>query len=465
MPARPQSLRRQLLTWLLALLIPLLVLGAFNSYIRAFHFANLAYDRTLFRAALALADQVEVVTGSVSVDLPQKALDLLEYDKDDWVYYRVSDQVGRTVTGEPRLPLPARLPPPGGHLYYDAKLGDKELRLVVFVLPLTGTSAQGTAIIQVAETRAKRDFVAEEIIAAMMLPQLLIVLLAGVLVHYGVRRGLAPLERLREAFAQRSHRDLSAVPYQDTPREVQPMLQAVNDLLQRLRDAIAQQERFIADASHQLRTPLAGLRTQAELALRASEPAQIRHGLEQISASSMRLSHLVQQLLTLARMEPGAAPAMAHQPIDIVQLARETTADWVGPALSKEIDLGFDTQQNGMDISGNALMLREMLSNLLDNAIRYTPRQGRITVRLARTGDSVILSVEDNGPGIPAEARDTVFDRFHRLPDSPGDGCGLGLAIVREVALVHNAEILLKEGAEGRGTCIEVQFPSLPAAS
>lgn len=459
MPARPQSLRRQLLTWLLALLIPLLVLGALHSYYRAYHFANLAYDRTLFRAALALADQVEVVAGNVTVDLPQKALDLLEYDKDDWVYYRVSDQHGHTVTGEPRLPLPASLPPAGGHLYYDARLGDQELRLVAFALPLSGTSAQGSALIQVAETRAKRDLVAEEIIAAMMLPQLLIVLLASVLIHYGVRRGLASLERLRLAFAQRSHRDLSAVPYQDTPREVQPMLQAVNDLLQRLRDAIAQQERFITDASHQLRTPLAGLRTQAEMALRASEPEQIRHGLEQISASSIRLSHLVQQLLTLARLEPGAAQAMTRQKIDIVQLVRDTTADWVAFALSKEIDLGLETQEAAMDLGGDALMLREMLSNLLDNAIRYTPRQGRITVRLARDGNAVLLSVEDNGPGIPVEARSVVFERFHRLPDSPGDGCGLGLAIVREVVLAHEAEIVLKEGANGRGICVEVRFP------
>lgn len=459
MKLKPRSLRRQLLTWLLALLIPLLVVGAVNSYFRAYHFSNLAYNRSLFRAALALADQVYVVRGKVVVDLPQNTLDLLEYDKDDLIYYRVTDPQGNTVTGEPGLPLPPKLPKPGEHLYYDARLGDEQVSVVAFSLPLQGTSAQGAALVQVAETKTKRDQLADEIITAMMLPQLLIVLLAGVMVHYGVSRGLAPLDRLRHAIEQRSHRDLSAVPFTDAPREVQPLLRAMNDLLQRLRESIAHQQRFTADASHQLRTPLAGLQTQAEMALRESDPARVRHALEWISASTLRLTHLISQLLALARVEPGSGREAHLQVLDLVQLARETTAEWVSAALAKQIDLGFEAPQGAINVNGDALMLREMLANLLDNAIRYSPAGSEITVRLLVEDEKAQLAVEDNGPGIPEEEREQVFERFHRLPDSTGEGCGLGLAIVREIALAHQAEIMISDGPDGHGTRITINLP------
>lgn len=459
MGIKPRSLRRQLLTWLLALLIPLLLIGTINSYFRAYNFSDLAYDRSLFRAALALADQVLVVRGKVVVNLPQTALDLLEYDEDDWIYYRVTDPRGRTVTGDARLPLPHILPAPGDHLFYDAMFGDKLLRVAVFSLPLKGTSAKGVALVQVAETKAKRDQFAGEIIAAMMVPQVLIVLLAGVMVHYGVRRGLAPLDRLQRAVEQRSHRDLSIVPIEDSPREVQPLLRAMNDLLQRLRDSIAHQQRFTADASHQLRTPLAGLQTQAEMALRESDPARIRHALEWIQSGTVRLSHLVSQLLALARVEPGSGLEVSMQVLDLVKLARETTEEWVSAGLSRQIDLGFESARSQIFISGNALMLRELLANLLDNAIRYTPLQGKVTVAVAVDAHWAKLVVEDNGPGIPADEHERIFERFHRLPETMGEGCGLGLAIVREIAQAHAAEIEVAAGPNGIGTRIIVNLP------
>lgn len=461
MKTKARSLRRQLLIWLLVLLIPLLIVGGINSYSRAYHFSNLAYDRSLFRAALALADQVFVIRGKVLVDLPQKALDLLEYDKDDWIYYRVTDPHGEIVTGEPGLLLPPTPPPPGGHIYYDAMLGDKSVRVVAFSLPLQGTSAQGVALVQVAETKSKRDNLAGEIITAMMVPQLLIVLLAGALVHYGVRRGLVPLDRLQHAVEQRSDRDLSAVPYEDAPREVQPLLRAMNDLLQRLRESIARQQRFTADASHQLRTPLAGLQTQAEMALRETNPAKIRHALDWIQASTVRLSHLLSQLLVLARVEPGSGWEAQLQTVDLVLLTRETTAEWVTAALVKHIDLGFQADAAPILVSGNPLMLHEMLSNLLDNAIRYTPSHGKITVAVALQAKKALLTVEDNGPGIPSDERDQIFERFHRLADSASEGCGLGLAIVREIAQAHLAEISVSEGPQGQGTRMTVSMPAL----
>lgn len=459
---RPGSLRQKLLLWLIALLLPLLIVGAVSSYFRAYHFSNLAYDRSLFRAALALADQVEVIQGRVVVELPQKALDLLEYDKDDWIYYRVTDPQGATVTGEAGLPLPPRFPEPGGHVYYDAMLGDKAVRVVAFSLPLEGTSAHGLALVQVAETKSKRDRLAEEIIAAMMLPQLLIVALAASLIHFGVSRGLVPLERLRQTIAQRSHRDLSPIPYEDAPREVQPLLHSMNDLMHRVQESIAQQRRFTADASHQLRTPLAGLQTQAEMALRENDPARIRGALERIRASTIRLSHLVSQLLALARVEPGSGREINLQLVNLVLLAREVCEEWVTRALSRQIDLGFESAKSRIEVLGDPLMLREMLANLLDNAICYTPAGGRVTVIVSQEQDRALLLVEDNGSGIPAEKRALVFERFYRLPNSSGDGCGLGLAIVREIVLAHQGEITVHEGAEGEGTRMVVSLPRQP---
>ena len=452
------SLRRQLLIWLLALLIPLLVIGSINSYSRAYHFSSLAYDRSLFRAALALADQVEVIKGRVVVDLPPKALDLLEYDKDDWIYYRVTDPTGNTVTGESNLPMPPEMPAPGGHVYYEAKLDDQWVRVVAFSLPLEGTSAHGQALVQVAETKSKRDSMTEEIITAMMLPQLLIVLMAFALVYFGVSRGLAPLERLRLAIEQRSHRDLSPISSKEAPNEVQPLLQAMNGLMRRLKENIEQQRRFTADASHQLRTPLAGLQTQAEMALRENDPARIHHALEWIRGSTMRLSHLVSQLLALARVEPGSGREYSLHQVELVQLAREVSAEWVITALTKEIDLGFEADVGQIYIPGEPLLLREMLANLLDNAIRYTPDHGKVTVSVAEKGGSAILWVEDNGSGIAPEERRRVFERFHRPEGSPGDGCGLGLAIVREIVQAHEAEISISDGSGGSGTRITVKF-------
>lgn len=461
-----RSLRHQLLYWLLALLLPLLALGAINSYQRAYQFANLAYDRSLFRVALALADQVEVQNGRVMVELPQKALDLLEYDKDDWIYYRVTDPNGNTVTGEPGLPLPAGLPPTGAHVYYDAEMAGKSLRVAVFALPLTGTSLGGAAMVQVAETRSKRDLMAEEIIAAMMLPQLLIVLLAGVMIHFGVGRGLAPLEGLRDAIRQRSHQDLSPLAAEHAPREVEPLLRAMNDLLQRLRQAISLQQRFIADASHQLRTPLAGLHTQAEMALRESDPDLVRHALQQINASTMRLSHLVRQLLSLARVEPGAGGEQQLYPLDLVALARNQSGQWVSAALQRRIDLGFESALPRLEVMGDTVLLGELLSNLLDNALRYTPEGGEVTVRLEQAPGKALLSVDDNGNGIPEEARQQVFERFFRMADAGSEGCGLGLAIVREIARLHggDAEILTPASGHGTSVCVSLPLPPRSAA-
>ncbi|HEY7985893.1 MAG TPA: sensor histidine kinase [Methylophilaceae bacterium] len=453
------SLRHQLLFWLIISLTLILSIGAVASYYRASYFASLAYDRSLFRAALALADQVEVIKGRVYVDLPQEALDLLEYDKDDWIYYQVTGPNGELVAGDKGIPLPTNLPLAGKHIYYDTVFDDKPVRVTAFSLPLTGTSADGDVLVQVAETLSKRETMVREIMEATIMPQLLITLLATLLMLYGVKRGLLPLDRLRLALSQRSHRDLSPVPEAGAPLEVQPLLIAMNDLMQRVHEAIGLQQRFIADASHQLRTPLAGLQTQAEMALREQDPQAVRNALEHIRASTVRLSHLIHQLLSLARVEPGSGRDMGLATLDLAVLAREVTSEWVTPALAKQIDLGFEAASNPVMISGDAILLREMLSNLVDNAIQYTPAGGEVTVSVLLENDHATLVVEDNGIGIPQTEREQVFERFHRVSDSNGIGCGLGLAIVREIVQAHNAAITLNSGSDGQGTRVEVILP------
>jgi len=271
---------------------------------------------------------------------------------------------------------------------------------------------------------------------------------------------LRPLAALQREIHNRSHRDLRPLAEHTVPGEVRALVHAMNDLLARLNEAMSAQQRFIADAAHQLRTPLAGLKTQAELALRQQEPDEIRHTLQHLNTATGRTTHLVNQLLSLARAEPGAHRALALQALNLSDLARDTTTEWVPRAIERNIDLGFDgTTPATAGIEGDTLMIREMLGNLLDNAIRYTRSGGQVTVRVAAKRNAVELSVEDNGPGIPPAEREHVFERFHRVLGSGAEGCGLGLAIVREIAQSHNAEIRLGPGAGGAGTLVTVAFP------
>jgi two-component system sensor histidine kinase TctE len=251
---------------------------------------------------------------------------------------------------------------------------------------------------------------------------------------------------------------LSPLSEQNAPGEVRALIRAMNELLARLSFALSAQQRFIADAAHQLRTPLAGIKTQAELALRQQKMDDVQHTLQQLNTATGQTTHLINQLLSLARAEPGAGRTQAMQKLDIDALARDTTTEWVPHALKRNIDLGFDGSSSAF-IDGDALFLREMLGNLLDNAIRYTQSGGRVTVRVAADAASVRLSVEDNGSGIPPDERERVFERFHRVLGTGAEGCGLGLAIVRDIAEGHNAEVQLSAGGNGVGTLVTISFP------
>ncbi|OGA53171.1 MAG: hypothetical protein A3F74_12095 [Betaproteobacteria bacterium RIFCSPLOWO2_12_FULL_62_58] len=455
---KTRTLRRQLVAWLAGPLLVLWSVSAVVDYDIAKRFVNFAYDRALLEAALDIGRQVKVIDDRIYVDLPDIALQMLQTREADRLYYLVTGPNNEFITGEPDLPPPPDLGTDRVS-YYDDEYRNRGIRAVTLRVPVQPGTGKGAVLIQVAERVTARTDSARQIILRMVLPQGLLILAAALAVWYGVGRGLAPLINLRKEIEHRSHRDLSALSEEQAPNEVRPLIHAMNDLLARLSAVLTAQQRFIADAAHQLRTPLAGIKTQAELALRQSQPGEAQATLRQLQTATEQSTRLVNQLLSLARAEPGAKREHATGPLDIARLARDATTEWVPRALERNIDLGFDGPETGVTVEGEGFLLREMLNNLLDNAIRYTQPGGQVTVRVAPDAHRVVLSVEDTGPGVHPSERERVFERFYRVLGTGADGCGLGLAIVREIAQSHGADVSLSPGAHG-GSLVTVAFPN-----
>lgn len=456
------SLRHKLLLWLLLPLLSLWLVGAVVAYFMAINFTNVAYDRALFDSTRSLAEQVRVIDDQAVVELPRSALQILLSDEYDRVYYQVVGRRGQVISGDPYLPKPQVQGKTGVPILHDGELHGEKLRIASLYLIPTGELTGRTVLIQVAETLNKRHILAGEILTGMLAPQLGLILLAALIVWFGVGQGLASLQQLRREIARRSHRDLGPLAESHAPEEMQPLIHAINELMGRLDQAMGAQQRFIADAAHQFRTPLAALKAQTDLALRQTDPDQQRHALEQLSASAARTVRLINQMLDLARVEPGADKALALQTLNLGDLAREIVMEWVPYALRKKIDLGFESGQD-VAVQGDALRLKMLLDNLIDNSLRYCPPGSRVTVKVSGNESDVVLAVEDNGPGIPVMERDKVFQRFYRVLGNEEEGSGLGLAIVQEIAQLHGARVELGTPGYGKGTEVRVTFPgSLP---
>ena len=456
------TLRRQLIAWLAGPLFVLWSVSTVIDYDIAKRFVNLAYDRALLEAALDIGRQVKLINDRIYVDLPEVALQILQTRESGQLFYLVTGPGQEFVSGDSDLPRPPEEAPEATAdrvQYYDDEYNGLVIRALALRVPVQPGSGRGAMLIQVAERVTARDEFARQILLRMVLPQGILIVLAGIAVWYGVGRGLAPLSTLRREIESRSHRDLSALPEEQAPREVRPLIRAMNDLLARLGTAISAQQRFIADAAHQLRTPIAGLKTQTELALRQSQLGHVHDTLRQLQTATEQSTRLVNQLLSLARAEPGARREHPVERLDLARLARDATTEWVPRALARGIDLGYDGEADAAWIDGNSFLVQDMLGNLLDNAIRYTQQGGQVTVRVTARPDAVALSVEDNGPGIPEQERERVFERFYRVLGTRAEGCGLGLAIVREIALSCRAEVTLAAGAGGLGTVARVAFP------
>jgi len=453
--AKVQSLRIQ---FLLRLALPLAfftVLDAVASYYIALHYANAAYDRWLLDSARSLAQEVKAQQGKVTFELPPTALEIFQWDEVDQTFFKIESSHLGFMAGDKRVPSPPDLAPvrkrPG---YFDSMIQGQKIRVVSMLVTPKDSSEE--VLIQVAETTKKRRSMMTDILLTELVPQLLLVFIAGLYIWIGVNRSLRPLNALNREIAQRSPRDLTPIPDTGVPFEVLTLTHTINDLLARLSTAIAAQQRFIANAAHQLRTPLAGLKVQAERALRETDLTTMRPALTQIRNCADRTSRLSTQLLVLARSETALDNTRPGSRVDLRAITRDTCMDWVPKALQRDMDLSFDGPQSPVYVQGEETLLRELLNNLLDNAIRYGREHGQIMVRLAADVHPRLI-VEDDGPGIPDSEIDRIFERFYRPPGSPGDGCGLGLAIVKEIADHHDARIRLSRSDHG-GVRVEVLF-------
>jgi two-component system sensor histidine kinase TctE len=451
-------LRRQLLGWLLIPLSLLLTCDAFISYGIALRFSQRAYDRALVEIARDVSLHLGGRAGKLTLDMPESARRLLFTDPEDRVYFEIATVGGQIVDGVAIAPPAQSTDAPGSETLYDGEINGVPVRIVQ--LSVAATSERPPARVRVAETKHKRNELAREILASVVAPQVLLILIAGILVWVGVVRGLSPLERVRQAVARRSTRDWSPVVVAGVPGEVRPLLDSINELLANLDAALTLQTRFIGDAAHQLKTPVAVLETQLELALREQDPARMRQSLEKAQAGLDRLSRVISQILVLARNEPEAASTVTMAAVDLNALALDVSTNWVSAALKKHIDLGFEGCENPVLVEGDAMRLRDLCDNLIDNAIRYSRDGGHVTVRVAASPPSV--TVCDDSPSIPLHERERIFQRFHRLLGNTADGSGLGLAIVKEIAHLHGAEIQLHDDSDGVGHRISVYFPGIP---
>ncbi|CAM3799936.1 sensor histidine kinase [Roseateles saccharophilus] len=445
-----RSLHRQLLLWLLAPQLVLWLVAAFGAYRLASRHADELVDASLLQSARALARQIKPTASGLFVDLPSSAQDILSVDPadpDERVLYLVSTPPGALLLGDARLPPPPGRPLLNEPVYFDATLKNERLRLVSLDLHLGAAgAADSTLRVQVARSSAPRELLARRMLLDTALPLSLLIALMSMGVWAGIRRGLQPLAELQRQMQGRRADALDPVQLRAAPPEVGALAGAVNELLGQVQHSLATQRRFISDAAHQLRTPLAGLKSQSELALAAvdatADPA-LRQRLERVHESAVRGARLVSQLLVLARTEPEAVAAQGWAAVDCARLVQEVASEWVPRALAAGCDLGVEIAPGALGMQGVQLLLREALTNLVDNAVRYAGSGATITVKLRRAGDDVWIDVEDNGPGLVPELRERAFERFVRGAPN-GEGCGLGLAIVREIAERHggSAELL-----------------------
>ena len=470
-----RSLFGEILDWMLTPLLLLWPISLVLTWLVAQNIAGKPFDRALEYNVQALSKLVVVKDNVVQFNLTGPAREILRADDTDQVYYQVIGTRGETLSGERDLPLPLdddRLQDSDVRLREDQIKGE-DVRVAYTWIKVDDKNA-GRVLVQVAETLEKRKTLAAEIVKGTMVPQFVTLPLAVLLVWLALVRGIKPLAQLEKRIRARKPDDMSPLDDAAVPEEVAPLVSSINDLLSRLKVSLTTQKRFLADAAHQLKTPLAGLRMQADLAQRETNADELKKSLKHIGQSSIRATHTVNQLLALARAE-ATGRSLAKQRIDLVDVVSEVMADSVPRALEKRIDLGYDGPAPGEQATrlvGNATLLKELVRTLLDNAIAYTPENGRVTLRLLTDVFSgvLVLLVEDSGPGIPKPERELVFQPFYRALGTNVDGSGLGLAIVLEIATQHDAVISIEaadapahlvSAGHGPGTRVTVRFAGM----
>lgn len=451
-----KSLRLQLLGWVL---VPLGLLVSLNTWIafrNAAETATVVQDRMLLGAVRIIAEQTYYQSRELHVEVPPAALELFESSSEDRVYYRVASARGALLLGYAELPSPPVSLRAEEFAHFDSTVRGEPVRVAALAQPVVGAPDPDPVLIEVAQTLQSHRALATQIWKQALRQQLVMLALAIVLVWLGLHFGLRPLIRLRDAVLGRQPGVLEPLDPGPVPQELAPLVGAMNEYVRRLDEHMAAHGRFVAYASHQLRTALTVLNTQVSFALRSQDAATRQDALQAIREGVRHGIRLVNQLLTLFMAEAGAHGQPRHTEVDLAEVVKRVLEELAALAQAKSIDLGFEQQGSAM-VRGTPL-LHELVANLVDNAIRYTPVGGTVTAALATHGERVTLRIEDNGPGIPAEQRERVFERFYRLHDDAPGGCGLGLPIVREIALASLAKVTLSDPPGGRGLVVSVTF-------
>lgn len=432
------------------------------------NFVNDSSDHALVNSADSVIARLKYEDGQLLCDMPPAAQAILRHHDRDKFYYQVISKDGVRISGDAFLPGPYLNLTAKEPVFRNAMIKDEEVRVARVRAHVSGYPDE-LVLVQVAETLHSRQSLAYQILLSIIVPQLFLIFAGGYAVFHSIGRGLKPLVAIEQALEQRSQLDLAPLDDKDVPLEVRSLVRSINELLSRLRNDLESQNRFVANAAHQFRTPLAGLKTYIYYAKRlvmgedaGSDPEmrkkQINTVLDQIDSGTDRMTHLANKLLTLAKADHATTNAK-FETVDLNMIVSEITAELVVEAVKKNLELEFLCSEDPALVLGDPHNLTELAENLIENAVLYTEPGGHVLVTVVNSGH-VLLAVQDTGPGIPTEERERVFERFYRALGTDVPGSGLGLPIVKEIALAHRAEVLITTGPSGIGTTVAVTFPA-----
>jgi two-component system sensor histidine kinase TctE len=456
------SLRARLLAWVLLPLAFTVGVNAWLSYWGAVETASEVQDRLLLGSARSIAEQIRFEDGFYVNQIPPAALELFQSTQPDHIYYRVTTGTGRLLAGYTDLPRPETSVINDSPLFFHTLMRGSPVRVVAMFQHVIGDPSAKPVMVQVAQTLTAHRQMTNRLWLRAVMEQLLLVVLAGSLILFGLKRGLQPLMQLRDQVNAREPGTLMPISTETMPTELAPLVASLNDYIQRLEAHAGKQSIFIQNAAHQLRTPFALLNTQLSYAVRTTTDAERKESLNAAYDTLQHAIRLLNQLLTLSMAESLEADSSVDNatPINLANCVQEIFEALAGQAQSKEISLGFDMSSDIPDLRANPWVVREMLSNVVDNAVRYTPKNGSVTVRIDMVAGQTAVVVEDNGPGISPEYRDRVFERFYRIHNSDSNGSGLGLAIVRELADHIGVTVRLDDTFRGSGLAVWMIFAS-----
>ena len=462
------SLRRQLLVWVLLPLMSAVAVDTWLTYQSAVTTASVVQDRLLLGSARMIAQQISFEDGTFQHQIPPAALELFQSGEIDRIFYRVTTGPGQLLSGYTDLPLPQRDLVADSSHFFDATMRGEAVRVAAYFQPVIGSPSALPVVVEVAQTMHAHAQLTQKLWLQAVGQQLLILALATIFILFGLRRGLQPLLRLRNEVRSRKEGSLQLLQTQGIPSELKPLVDSFNDYIQRLENYTQLRANFNQNAAHQLRTPLTVLNTQLSDALRADKRESLEDALLAARKTLQQTTRLVNQFLTLSSAEAYASNRERVSTQACCDIVQKVLEDLAAQAHAKEIDLGFERAGGDSVVVADPAALREIAVNLVDNAIRYTPAHGVVTVRVHTSENQLALVVEDNGPGVPIESREAIFQRFHRLGGSDSTGSGLGLAIVKELASQCAATVRVDSPVHGgSGLVVAINFPSesSPAAS